>query len=405
MMWIRYIAAMGLAVVAGSIVPIAGGDTEQLLRQVVELSLRIGRFLVFPTVFCGAVVAADELREERDLLPVILRTVSIVVLAVLGAAIIGALAVVGLQPQRIPPMLQEAAGVQLPRALPILIESIPRNAFRLFVLGEHALIPLFAFAVLLGAAFSGDREVADPLSLLVDSAGRVLFRMNRVLVGLLPLLLIAPTMLAMVQLRVRADVQLYGQLLLVVIVVAAFLVVGVYPLLITLLVGRSAVAPWLRTTVVPALTALGSGDVYVALAPAMRFGNETLGISRRTGAVALPLATVFARAGSTMVAVAGFLLVMRSYTALDIGVFQVGLIVVSAFLLSFTLGRSPAGGVLVLLSYLSLVYGRGMEESYLILLPVMPALERVAALTDAATAGAVNLLVAHRSGYWKVRGA
>ncbi|MFW5828199.1 MAG: dicarboxylate/amino acid:cation symporter, partial [Alkalispirochaeta sp.] len=72
---------------------------------------------------------------------------------------------------------------------------------------------------------------------------------------------------------------------------------------------------------------------------------------------------------------------------------------VAGVLYSFLLGRHPAGAVMILLSYLSLRYGRGMEESYLILLPVMPLLERIGAWLDIMTVGFVAQVVAQTGGY------
>jgi Na+/H+-dicarboxylate symporter len=95
-----------------------------------------------------------------------------------------------------------------------------------------------------------------------------------------------------------------------------------------------------------------------------------------------------------MVAVAAFLLVIRSYTALEIGVGETAGIVIAGMLFSFLLGRTPAGGVTLLLSYLAIRYGRGMEESYLILLPIIPVLERLGAWLDVMTNGFVTVLVA-----------
>jgi hypothetical protein len=69
---------------------------------------------------------------------------------------------------------------------------------------------------------------------------------------------------------------------------------------------------------------------------------------------------------------------------------------VSGVAYSVLLGRHPAGAVMLLMSYLAVRYGRGMEESYLILLPVMAVLERIGAWLDVMTVGFVSQLVSRR---------
>ena len=66
-------------------------------------------------------------------------------------------------------------------------------------------------------------------------------------------------------------------------------------------------------------------------------------------------------------------------------------------LISFALFAVPRWGIYVALSWMSALYGRGLEDGYLILLPVMPLLLAWTALLDNATALLLTVLVSRDS--------
>ncbi|HKK47621.1 MAG TPA: cation:dicarboxylase symporter family transporter [Alkalispirochaeta sp.] len=398
--WMRYLLGTGTGVLVGVAVPLSGGDTYILLQELSAIVFRVGRFLLFPMVFFAAIVAMDELRDDRTAVKTLITTAVALGVALFFAVIIGALSVLVMQPQRIPPMVQEGRAGTPPEILSILTEVIPGNAFRLFVAGDNMLLMIVLFGMIVGATLRYDREITSPISLVADSANRILYRLNAGLVQVIGFALIIPAAMVVAGTRQTDDLMLFGQLLLV--VVTATLLVGTvaYPLALYLL-DRERARPlaWLYRMTPPAVAALVSGDVFFAAATYSRVSNENQGIPRPVGGVVPPLMAVFGRAGTALVSVAAFLLVIRSYTALEIGVAAVVELSVTGILYSFLLGRHPAGGVMILLSYLSLRYGRGMEESYLILLPVMPLLERIGAWLDIMTVGFVAQVVAQTGRY------
>ncbi|MCG8479106.1 MAG: dicarboxylate/amino acid:cation symporter [Spirochaetales bacterium] len=398
--WVRYVVGAIIGVVLGIVLPIRGGDTLSLLTQLSSIVVRIGRLLVFPLAFFSMIVAVDELRENRRLWKTLYPTAATLVAATFVAVIIGALAVVVLQPQRVPPMVQEGQLARLPNVLSLVEQALPGNLFRVIVLGDNALVMILVLGAAIGSALHFDREITSPVSLVADSANRILYRINGGLSATAGLLLAIPAAAMLVQIRVVEDLMLFGQFLLVVSSAALFVGLVVYPAVIYLLdrSNPSRSLRWLRLMTGPGLAAAASGDVFFSLATMTHTLKEDLGVPRRVGGSVAPLTAVFGRAGTALVSVAGFLLVIRSYTALDVGFGEVVQLIVVAVMYSFLLGRFPAGAVLVLLSYLAARYGRGMEESYLILLPVMPLLERVGAWLDTMTVGLVSEVAAGHSG-------
>ena len=398
-MWMRYLAGTVIGVVLGSFLPLSGGDTYSLLQDLSLLVIRVGRFMLFPMVFFAAVVATDELREDRAVLRTLVTAAVGLALVLVVATLVGALSVIALQPQRIPPMVQEGRAGVAPNLLATVLDAVPGNSFRLFVAGDNALFMIALFGMLVGLSLHVDREITSPVSLVADSANRILYRLNAILTEVMGVFLVIPAAMMIVWTRQTEDLLLFGQFLLVVVTATLFVGVVLYPLALYVL-DRERARPlsWLYRMTPAALAAVTTGDVYVSLATYSRVANENQGIPRRHGGGIPPLMAVFGRAGTALVSVAAFLLVIRSYTALEIGLSAVLQLAGVGAIYSLMLGRTPAGGVMLLLSYIAVRYGRGMEESYLILLPVMPLLERIGAWLDLMTIGFVSQAVTQAGG-------
>jgi aerobic C4-dicarboxylate transport protein len=398
-LWFRYLVGTAIGVVAGILIPLAGGDTLSVLEELTDILVRAGRLLLFPMAFFAVIIAVDELRDDRRVWAVTLKTAVLALGAVLVAVVVAVVVMAVFQPQRIPPMVQEAPVPVPPQLGEVLRRSLPLNGFQIFVLGENALAMILLLGALIGWTLRYDREITSPVSLVSDSANRIFYRLNGGLTSVLGFLLAIPAGMMIVRIRELSDLQLFGQFLIVVATAAVLVGVVLYPLALYLM-GRDVrvAVEWLSRMGAPSLAALLGGDVYFATPTLVRVAKEELHVPRRVGGSVSYLVAVFSRAGSVLVAVAAFLLVIRSYTALEIGFGETLGVAVTAVLVSFLLGRTPAGGVTVLLSYLAVAYGRGMDESYLILLPVLPLLERLGAWLDVMTHGFIAFAVADSEG-------
>lgn len=398
--WLRYGIGVVLGIILGLWLPTTGGDTVAVLETLSELVIRVARVFLFPMVFFAAIIATDELNEDRQLFRLGGEAVGWTLLAMVLSAIVGITAIIGLEPQRIPPMIQEGNEIAALQFLEVLREGVPLNFFSFFVLGENALLAVLVLGVIIGIALRYDREITSPLSLVIDSANRISYYLNGILVGIIGFLLAIPSAMVIVRLRSAETIALFGQLILVVAVAAIVVAFVLYPLVLYLL-DRRGTRPlrWLAVMIPTALVAAAGGDTYLALATTARVAKENLGVPRRIGGTVTPIVAIFGRAGTVLVTIAGFLLVIRSYTALEIGFGEIIGLSITAIGYSFLMVRVPSGGVIMLLSYVALRYGRGMENSYLILLPVMLVLERIAVVLDAMTVGFVTQVIAIRYGY------
>jgi Na+/H+-dicarboxylate symporter len=309
--------------------------------------------------------------------------------------ILGTVSVLVLSPARIPPIFQEAPVLDLPSFQELVYRMVPTNLFAVFSNpGEH-LFPIVLMGFLVGIAIKLEEHHADPLVTFCDAASRVFYRLNSFAVEVLSVAIIAVAASFVFELRAISDFEIYSQLFTVLLFDALLVMLVIVPLLIYFLMGRENPFVWLFAMVPPILKSVFSGDIFFATPTLIRAGKENLGIQRRAGSAVFPLAAVLGRAGTAMVASASFVLILRSYTALEITFVEVIWVMTATFGFSLLLGSVPGSGVIVALSLLSGAYGRGMGEVYLILRPVTVILVSIGVLLDALVAAFVAYLVAY----------
>jgi Na+/H+-dicarboxylate symporter len=394
-LWIRLLVGCGIGVALGLALPESGGDTPQFFAAISDFVIHLGRYFLFPVVLFGILIGAHELREDRATLRVYGKTLGLLLAATAVLIILGTVSVLVLSPARIPPIFQEAPVLDLPSFQELVYRMVPTNLFAVFSNpGEH-LFPIVLMGFLVGIAIKLEEHHADPLVTFCDAASRVFYRLNSFAVEVLSVAIIAVAASFVFELRAISDFEIYSQLFTVLLFDALLVMLVIVPLLIYFLMGRENPFVWLFAMVPPILKSVFSGDIFFATPTLIRAGKENLGIQRRAGSAVFPLAAVLGRAGTAMVASASFVLILRSYTALEITFVEVIWVMTATFGFSLLLGSVPGSGVIVALSLLSGAYGRGMGEVYLILRPVTVILVSIGVLLDALVAAFVAYLVAY----------
>jgi Na+/H+-dicarboxylate symporter len=393
-LWMRILIGSVVGVVLGIYLPLTGGDSLDVIRRIAEIAISVGRYAVFPLAFFGVVIGAFELRADRSAGSTYGRAALIAVASTAAMVIVGTLAVLVIAPRRIPPIFQEARVPALPAIPELLLDVFPNNFFAIFAQSGSYLLPITVAALLIGLVLYSEGANAMPFTDVADAAARVFYRFTSWIVEALAVAMIAVGAYFVMQLRSVSDLGLFVPLILVTAAISAFFVLIVIPLLVFFLGDRYNPFAWLYGLVNPALLAFFSGDSYFALGALTRITKENFGVSRSVAAPTLTLSTIFAKSGSALVVAASFLTVLRSYTALEISVPQVLLVMLLSFAVSFLLGSVPGATVLVGVSVLARVFGQGIEEIYLILLPALPILTGIAVLTDTVVAAFVAFLTA-----------
>ena len=391
--WIRYFLGIAAGVAIGFLIedPEVGAT---LWQELSELAVNIGTYTLIPLVFFGTIVSVHDLRENERTIATFAKAIAVMLLFTAIAISLGLVAVIFLNPGAVPIILEEPPIPTPPTLMGILQEAVPANAFAALSIAPENLISALLLAVVLGVTIASDNRFAALLEDISDGIGRVFYRVNSAIVQVLGIGLIAVAVHTVLTIRTLGDQAFYGPIILVTGISAFVLTVGVYPLFVYFFGGRWNPAPWLLGMVPPALAALLSGNLYFVGGSLAYLGHENLGVKRQVGGVLVPFTLLFARAGSAMVAAMAFIVVLNSYSGLDVEMADVTWVALSVFVFSFGLVAVPGSGMLVLLGMLSAGHGQGFEEAFLILRPAAPILLGIAAYVDIMTAGAILRIVA-----------
>lgn len=383
-LWLKYVLAVIFGIVFGVVLPLNGGDTEVFFSTFFTYVLHLGRYIVFPLVFFGLAIGTYEMWLEKKFLPVYGRMLLYSLLSAVAASILAVFSVIIFSPERVPIIIEETDVHSLPSLGQQFQTVFPKNLFSIFSNNGDFLLPVFVFAVILGIGFLYNRSMSAPVIEIFQSSSRIFINLNKMLLEILSVGMFFMASYRTVQLRGMADIELFRQLLLVIIGTVLFIVLVIVPLLIYLLGNRSRNPyTWLFATLPVVITAILSGDMYFSIPVAERTLNEDLQVPRRVTSALLPFGSIFSRSGTALVTTMSFILILRSYSSLDISFLQYFWIMGASILLSFMLGSVPGSAMVVSLSIISSWYGQGLEEGFLILLPIAPILTAIAVLIDA----------------------
>ena len=395
--WIKLLVGSLIGVVLGLFIPV---QSQAFFDSLSGLLVGIGRYVLFPFVFFSLGIGTSELRQEKRLGRVYLSALKYLALSAAVLVIIGTLSVLVFPPERIPITTITAEKTLLPvGVLDGLRLIFPRNTFAVFFGSGDFLLPLMALAFLIGVNLDFDRQLTRPIVQIFDSLSRIFYHLNSLIVELFAVALIAIAA-ARVSHLTHGDLGMYKQIIIIVAVDAAIVTFGVFPAALYFLGIKENPYRWLYAALGPALTGLFSGDHYVSLGVLTKHGKESLGVPRMVGSAVYPLFAVLGRAGTAMIVSVSFILVLRSYSNLEISFFQTLWVMLFSFLVSFILGAAPGSGAFYALFMLSALYAQGWQEGYLLLQAIAPLLVSVGVFLDVLSSAFASLLVAREENVW-----
>ena len=394
-----YQSLIGIAVgVTAGFLLNANNDVAAALVTSGEMAVRIGRYVLLPLVFFSLPVAVTKLRRAGKLGLLLSQSGLSMILASAALAVVGTLAAWAIGLGRIPVVPGPQPDMEVTTLGTLARGVLQTNGFRTLVGESSYLLPLVVPAFLLGWHLHHDREIAEPTFNLFDSLSRVLYRINRYTLRLMPLLLAVLAAGTVIGGRMIIDVQRFFPLLGVLVGLTVVLVFGLYPLILWLMGGRRS--PW-KALAGMSGALLGS---FVSASPLFNYGNltfhlkENLRVRRHTAALIAPVYLMFARAGTAMVSAVCMLTVVRSFSSLEITLFQAAWTALFSFLVSFALPATPDRGLAASLVMLGSLYGRGLDDGWLILAPALPLLAMITAVLDTATSALLILMANRRCG-------
>ena len=395
--WMKYLMAAIVGLALALAVPLKDSGLAGALNFLLEISIRIGRYALLPLVLFSVPVAVFEQNEDGEFWRSLGRTVIALLLAVAALSVVGTVVAAIASPSPIHPP-EAAKGSASPGLAELLRGVFPDSPFAA-LLGGQFLLPTFFLALLLGLAFSHDRQATRPVVQLFDSFSRVFYQINSFFVEFLGILIIAVTASNVLALRPGSKFAAFGPLLLIVGIEAAVVALVALPAAIWFFGGRKNPYRVLYALLAPSIAALASGNLYFSLGALYKHSKESLGVRRRANAIDLSLAAILGRAGTALVTSTAFIVVLYSFSHLGVSAGSLLWLVVFAPIATFLACSSPELGAMGALMSLCALYGRGIENGYLYIVPVALPLAAIGCFLDALWAGSASILLARRSGH------
>jgi aerobic C4-dicarboxylate transport protein len=393
--WIKLLLGSLIGLALGLFLPVAA---QGVLDAVADVLLGVGRYAIFPLVFFSVGVGVSELRQEKRLARVYVSTFKYLGLAAAVLVLIGVVSVLIFPPERVPIAVAADRALQPVSVLDGLKAVFPRNLFTVLVRGGEFLLPVVMLAFLLGVNLDFDRLLTRPIAQFFDSLSRIFYHLNSLLVELLGIAMIALAA-AWIMRVAHADPGTYRQILIILAVDVGVVAFGVFPGALYLL-GVKNPYRWLYAAMGPGLAGLFTGDQYLSLGVLSKHGKESLGVPRSIGSSVYAVSACLGRAGSAMVAAVSFMLVLRSYSQIEVSFLQVLWVVGFSFLVSFVLGAVPGSGAFFAVFMLCSLYGKGLQEGYLVLKAIAPLLVAFGAFIDVLASAFISLLIAREENVW-----
>ena len=385
--WLKYL----IGVVLGVTFALVAGSENTLFVQATDFlskaSIQFGRYALYPAVFFGFTLSIFELRENRSLLKVAVITSFIICGAALLLSFIGLLSVLIHTPARIPIFVEGISDVQILGVKESLLQLLPSSSFEALINGTY-ILPLCIFGGFAGAGCAVDKNIAKPTITLIDSLARISYAVMVFFVDMFVFGMVAVSAYWVIKFHEMLLTAVFADFVILLLINLLVIALIVYPVLLKIFCRDINPYRVLYASLAPMLAAFFSQDTHVALTVLLRHSNESLSVRRRISSVALPVFSIFGRAGSALVITVSFVVILKSYS---INVFRIAFndifwLVGYASLFSCFLGRFPAGGTYIALTSLCMLYGRGFESGYLILRPAAFFIGSVAAAINALTA-------------------
>jgi aerobic C4-dicarboxylate transport protein len=394
--WIKLLIGSLVGLAAGFFIPV---QSQGFFDSLSSLLVGIGRYALFPFIFFSLGIGTSELRQEKRLLRVYYSVFKYLVLSAGLLIIIGTLSVLVFPPERIPITIESDRAFDPVSVIGGLQTIFPRNLFAVFFGSGDFLLPILVLAFLLGLNMDFDRQLTRPVMQLFDSLSRIFYHLNSLIAELFAIALIAIAAARVSHLS-HSDLGMYKQIIIILAVDVVVVAFGVFPGALYLLGIRENPYRWLYASIGPAIAGLFTGDAYISLGILTKHGKESLGVPRMVGSAVYPLFAVVGRAGTAMVATVSFILILRSYSSLEITFLQTLWVMLFSFIVSFILGAMPGNGAFYAVFMLCSLYAKGLQEGYLILRTIAPLLVSFGAFIDVLSSAFVSLLVAREENVW-----
>ena len=391
-LWQRVLGALAIGVVLGLVWPAATGA----IAIVGELFVRLIRMLVVPIVFISIASGVTALADPRKLGSVGARTVGMFAATTFFAVSIGI--IVGL-------LLEPGKGAALAGAVPHalgepkslhdqLVGIIPTNIVQSLVDGDMLAIIFFSILFGFGVILAGDE--GKPMADLLQSAGKALFHVVRIVMEVTPFGVLALIAKAVADNGVAVFANIGWLAVGVAVGVLLQILLVHIPLLV--LVARRPVLLFYRTIVDALAVAFSTASSAATLPVALRIALEDLKIAPGVAKTVLPIGASIGKDGTAM-----YVGLLSIFALQAVGVepdLQMLLVVLlTGALAAFGTAPIPSASLFMLAAVLSAV-GVSAEQTALVVGFVLP-FDRLLDMTRTVASASANLTVTSTVARWE----
>ncbi len=367
--WIKYLLGTILGVIITLFIPMNTEGATQTLSFFTELAIRMGRFFLIPVLFFGTTLAVTNLRIKGKLIKTGLLTALSGIFVTVITVVIGTISALIIDLPRIPIVGEKTLEVITPEISEHILMLFPHNGLDGLFNGTY-LLPVVVLAGFIGAGFASDPIRAKQAYQLFDSLNKVSYLIIHFFIEILSIGLIAISCTWFIEFFDVIQAESYTGLIILLATDTVIIVCLILPLLLKLFSRKTNPFKVLYASIAPMVTGLFSGDANLSLAVTIRHTKESLGVKRSTSGLSTPLLSVFVRSGSALIIAVSLIVILKSYSSLEIAFFDVLWIIGFSILSSFLLGGIPVGGAFVAITALCALFGRGFEAGYLLLKPI-----------------------------------
>ncbi|MBN2652773.1 MAG: dicarboxylate/amino acid:cation symporter [Spirochaetales bacterium] len=390
--WIKILLGIIAGIITGIAIPPSSPAAIPTLNFLSDLSINIGRYIFFPMIFFSLTLMVFELNRNKMLFKTILHTSWLMILTAFIFAAIGTISALALNPGVIPILTEEIPVIVPPTIAEILLQTFPRNLFKIFSTDGNFLFPIIVFAFFFGWNLSFDKITTRPSVDLVDSLARTFYHMNNFIVEIAGFLLFFCSTYFVVTLKSKADIKLFTDYLLFLTLISAILIFVIYPLAIYLTTKNKRPYKFLFGIMSPAMAGFITGDIYFSLALQIRHNEKNLGINERINTLTTSFLAVLGRSGTALVTGSSFILVHKAYSSLPLTFSEVLFVIILSFAISFVSGTVPGAGTIISLSIIAAIFKKSTTDSHLLINQVAPLMLAFSAMLDTINAAFISLL-------------
>lgn len=361
--------------------------------------LSIGRYIVLPLLFFSLVISVSQLQRKKILFKNFLKIMGITVAFTLGLVIIGIVSSIFFSPGQVPVVIDGIRDIHVPNFEELVKISFPDNIFSIFQ-GDFSreasqFVPFFVLALLLGIFFTkSSREEVEPTYNLIDSLSRIFYKINLYFLQISFVWITILTATYITLIKNIIDLEIFLSLSIMLLSIAIFVVFLIYPIIFYYTCGRRNPFKYIAIEFTTLITAITTGDLFftgVALIPSQK---KDFKINREYSGFNIPFLTLFSKAGTALVTVISFIVILKSYSSLEVTASQILFVGSVSFIVSFCLPTKAVGGSIASLYLLCSLYGYGgIEDSFIILSPIFPILAAISTLLNSATIILINIIM------------